>query len=152
MNPDRIKHRGVRVQLNGNDAYVVLGLVFDSIEEDVSSKELLHRLRMFGYCACNTEFGCAACGGRFVVKDVDRYKVVNQYELDPSVGTLIATARSFGRKVRETQDKGLTEEHKRLRREFRTFCDAISKEWGLTALDAYYDEIRREPTDDEYEE
>jgi hypothetical protein len=52
--------------MNGNDAYAVLGTVFDWVEEqsDSLSLELLDRLRQIGYCMCTTEFGCAACGGR----------------------------------------------------------------------------------------
>jgi hypothetical protein len=75
MNRERIKHQGTE-PLNGNDAYAVLGIVFDWIEEAESdrvspllepavgdSAELLDRLRKSGYCGCTTEFGCVACGG-----------------------------------------------------------------------------------------
>jgi len=53
--------------MNGNDAYAVLGIVFDWMEEqndpmgDVDM--LLARLRQAGYCCCTTEHGCVACNG-----------------------------------------------------------------------------------------
>jgi len=67
MERERIHHMGAQ-PLNGNDAYAVLGTVFDWIEEQETDpsdfSELLDRLRRIGYCVCTTEFGCAACGGR----------------------------------------------------------------------------------------
>ena len=68
MERERIRHIGTQ-PLNGNDAYAVLGTVFDWIENnedapgDLPSK-LLDELRQLGYCMCITEFGCAACMGR----------------------------------------------------------------------------------------
>ena len=68
MERERIHHMGTE-PLNGNDAYAVLGTVFDWIEEQEitpsDSNELLDRLRRIGYCVCTTEFGCAACNGRY---------------------------------------------------------------------------------------
>lgn len=73
MDRERIHHMGSQ-PLNGNDAYSVLGIVFDWIEESKAGSplleplgnthELLDELRRAGYCCCTTEFGCAACGGR----------------------------------------------------------------------------------------
>lgn len=65
MNRERIHHSGSQ-PMNGNDAYAVLGIVFDWMEEKTSPtpEDLLHQLRQAGYCACETEFGCVACGGR----------------------------------------------------------------------------------------
>jgi hypothetical protein len=71
---DRIHHQGTQ-PLNGNDAYSVLGIVFDWIEESEAGTplleaptgnvhKLLDELRRAGYCCCTTEFGCAACGGK----------------------------------------------------------------------------------------
>lgn len=67
MNRDRIKKLGTHSP-NGNDAYDILGTVFDWIEEKEAqapdlTNELLGRLRDFGYCACSTEYGCVVCGG-----------------------------------------------------------------------------------------
>lgn len=62
----QIKHQGSE-PMNGNDAYTVLEIVFDWMEEQngplPDHEELLDRLRRAGYCACTTDFGCAACGG-----------------------------------------------------------------------------------------
>ncbi|QJD49792.1 hypothetical protein SEA_CLUBPENGUIN_68 [Streptomyces phage ClubPenguin] len=74
MERERIHHQGTQ-PLNGNDAYSVLGIVFDWIEEvekgtpllepDMGNvHQLLDELRRAGYCCCTTKFGCAACGGR----------------------------------------------------------------------------------------
>ena len=63
--------------MNGNDAYAVLGIVFDWMEEQNGplgdQDMLLARLRQAGYCCCETEYGCIACGGsqnRDKVKEV----------------------------------------------------------------------------------
>lgn len=68
MKRERIHYMGSQ-PLNGNDAYAILGTLFDWIEELESQgnplpKDLLDRLRQLGYCICTTEFGCASCGGR----------------------------------------------------------------------------------------
>lgn len=74
MERERIHHQGSE-PLNGNDAYAVLGIVFDWIEGVESDTpflepdmgnvhQLLDELRRAGYCCCTTEFGCASCGGR----------------------------------------------------------------------------------------
>lgn len=73
MERERIHHRGSQ-PLNGNDAYAILGIVFDFIEETErktplleanmgNTDALLDELRRAGYCCCTTEFGCASCGG-----------------------------------------------------------------------------------------
>ena len=75
MNRERIHKQGSD-PLNGNDAFAVLGIVFDWIEEKENKAlapliepvlappdELLDLLREAGYCGCTTEFGCIACGG-----------------------------------------------------------------------------------------
>lgn len=52
MNRERIHHLGSQ-PLNGNDAYSVLGIIFDWIEEqpegDPDAAEVLERLRKAGY-------------------------------------------------------------------------------------------------------
>lgn len=74
MDRARINHRGSQ-PLNGNDAYAVLGIVFEFIEETEQNTPLLEpnmgntdvlldELRRAGYCCCTTEHGCAACRGR----------------------------------------------------------------------------------------
>lgn len=66
MERERIHHQGSQ-PLNGNDAYTVLGIVFDWMEDQngplADQDMLLARLRQAGYCCCVTEYGCVACGG-----------------------------------------------------------------------------------------
>lgn len=75
MERERIHHMGSQ-PLNGNNAYSILGIVFDWIEKVEGDTpimepymgnvhELLDELRQAGYCCCTTEFGCAACVGRW---------------------------------------------------------------------------------------
>jgi hypothetical protein len=74
MDREQIHHMGSQ-PLNGNDAYAVLGIVFDWVQEVEqttpllepnmgNSDKLLDDLRRAGYCCCTTEFGCVACRGR----------------------------------------------------------------------------------------
>jgi hypothetical protein len=60
-------------------------------------------------------------------------------------------AREFGKTVRELEDKGEYERRKRVRTEWRRFSNHLSPKYRVGAIDAYYDEYCREPTEDEYE-
>ena len=69
MKRKRINHPG-KTSLDGYDAYVVLGIVLDWIEEEETSNQptsvesLLDLLREEGYCGCvDSSYGCKTCRG-----------------------------------------------------------------------------------------
>lgn len=66
---------------------------------------------------------------------------------------IIEKSRDFGRTIRELEDFGCFEERLRVRKEWKDFSNrTIDKQYRLMAVDAYYDEYCREPTDEEYKE
>ena len=69
MSRKGINHPG-KISLDGNDAYVVLGIVLDWIEKEETSSQptsvesLLDLLREVGFCGCvDSSYGCKACRG-----------------------------------------------------------------------------------------
>lgn len=81
MNRERIKKLGTNPP-NGNDAYAILGTIFDWIEENENREpliaaEILGLLRDLGFCVCTTKYGCVVCGGRS--KGVGRNQFENNY-------------------------------------------------------------------------
>jgi hypothetical protein len=66
---------------------------------------------------------------------------------------IIRKSREFGRRVRELEDFGYYEQRLIVRKMWRDFSNhTIDKRYRLAAVDAFYDEFCREPTDEEYEE
>lgn len=66
---------------------------------------------------------------------------------------IVEKSLEFGRTIRELEDFGYYQERRRVRKEWKDFSNrTIDKEFRLGAIDAYYDEYCREPTDEEYEE
>lgn len=66
---------------------------------------------------------------------------------------VVEKSLGFGRRVRELEDHGYFQERLRVRKMWKDFSNrAIDKKFRLAAIDAYYDEFCREPTDEEYDE
>jgi hypothetical protein len=66
---------------------------------------------------------------------------------------IIERSLEYGRLVRELEDFGYFAQRLNVRRGWKDFSNReIDKRYRLAAIDAYYDEYCREPTDEEYEE
>jgi hypothetical protein len=66
---------------------------------------------------------------------------------------IVDKSLEFGRTIRELEDFGYFEERLRVRKEWKDFSNrTIDKQFRVGAIDAYYDEYCREPTDEEYAE
>lgn len=66
---------------------------------------------------------------------------------------VIRRSLQFGKTIRELEDFGYFDERLAVRSQWKDFSNRqIDKEFRLAAVDAYYDEYCREPTDTEYEE
>lgn len=67
---------------------------------------------------------------------------------------VVEKSLDFGRSIRELEDHGYFQERLRVRKLWRDFSNhsGLDKKLRMAAIDAYYDEYCREPTDEEYEE
>lgn len=71
----------------------------------------------------------------------------------PTKREIVEKSLEFGRTIRELEDFGYFANRLVVRKEWRDFSNhSIDPRHRIAAVDAYYDEYCREPTDMEYEE